>query len=143
MRKTETTSSMRSTRRSTAANRFFSYYQYSGRKQQKLKNSGAEYVCSPWMLVWNGDYYYLLSHTDRHGVTPFRVDRIALPPHILEEDAETFPVDGKTFQASVPVTANKLFFGWVFGFDEKVGITAPAKVKREYEKMLQRAVENN
>ena len=28
-------------------------------------------------------------------------------------------------------------------FDGKVRITAPAKVKREYEKMLQRAVENN
>ena len=151
----------------------FSYFQYNGRKQQKLKNSGAEYVCSPWMLV----------------VTPFRVDRIALPPHILEEnavpqpedfditrvntmfgmfigepqrvtlvcdnsvmdhivdrfgeDVETFPVDGKTFQASVLVTASKPFFGWVFGFDGKVRITAPAKVKREYEKMLQRAVSQN
>ena len=51
----------------------FSYFQYNGRKQQKLKNSGAEYVCSPWMLVWNGDYYYLLGHTGKHGVTPFRV----------------------------------------------------------------------
>jgi predicted DNA-binding transcriptional regulator YafY len=161
-------------------------FQYNGRKQQKLKNSGAEYVCSPWMLVWNGDCYYLLGHTDKHGVTPFRVDRIALPPHILEEDAvpqpedfditrvntmfgmfigepqrvtlvcdnsvmdhivdrfgedvETVPVDGKTFQASVLVTASKPFFGWVFGFDGKVRITAPAKVKREYEKMLQRAI---
>lgn len=167
----------------------FSYFQYNGRKQQKLKNSGAEYVCSPWMLVWNGDCYYLLGHTDKHDVTPFRVDRIALPPHILEEnavpqpedfditrvntmfgmfigepqrvtlvcdnsvmdhivdrfgeDVETFPVDGKTFQASVMVTASKPFFGWVFGFDGKVRITAPAKVKREYEKMLQRAVESN
>ena len=60
-----------------------SYFQYTGRKQQKLKNSGAEYVCSPWMLVWNGDCYYLLGHTDKHGVTPFRVDRIVLPPHVL------------------------------------------------------------
>ena len=167
----------------------FSYFQYNGRKQQKLKNSGAEYVCSPWMLVWTGDYYYLLGHTDKHGVTPFRVDRIALPPHILEEDAvpqpedfditrintmfgmfigepqrvtlvcdnsvmdhivdrfgdelEIFPLDGRRFQISVMVTASKPFYGWVFGFDGKVRITAPAKVKREYEKMLQRAVENN
>ena len=167
----------------------FAYFQYNGRKQQKLKNSGAEYVCSPWMLVWNGDCYYLLGHTDKHGVTPFRVDRIALPPHILEEaavpqpedfditrvntmfgmfigepqrvtlvcdnsvmdhivdrfgeDVETFPVDGKTFQASVLVTASKPFFGWVFGFDGKVRITAPAKLKSEYDKMLQRAVESN
>ena len=66
--------------------------------------------------------------------------------HIVDrfgEDVETVPVDGKTFQASVLVTASKPFFGWVFGFDGKVRITAPAKVKREYEKMLQRAVENN
>ena len=141
------------------------------------------------MLVWNGDYYYLLGHTEKHGVTPFRVDRIAAAPRILEEDAvpqpedfditrvntmfgmfigepqrvtllcdnsvmdhivdrfgddvETIPVDGRTFRVTVPVTASKPFFGWVFGFDGKVRITAPAKVKREYEKMLQRAVENN
>ena len=65
--------------------------------------------------------------------------------HIVDrfgEDVETFPVDGKTFQASVLATASKPFFGWVFGFDGKVRITAPAKVKREYEKMLQRAVES-
>ena len=55
--------------------------------------------------------------------------------HIIDrfgEDIETFPVDGKTFQASVLVTASKPFFG----FDGKVRITAPAKVKREYKKML-------
>ena len=167
----------------------FSYFQYNGRKQQKLKNSGAEYVCSPWMLVWNGDCYYLLGHTDKHGVTPFRVDRIALPPHILEEDAvqqpedfditrvntmfgmfigepqrvtlvcdnsvmdhivdrfgedvEIFPVDSKTFQASVMVTASEPFFGWVFGFDGKVKIIAPPKVKREYTKMLKKAMEQD
>ena len=167
----------------------FPYFQYTGRKQQKLKNGGAEYMCSPWTLVWNGDYYYLLGHTEKHGVTPFRVDRIAAAPRILEEDAvtqpvdfditrvntmfgmfigepqrvtllcdnsvmdhivdrfgedtETIPVDGRSFRATVPVTASKPFFGWIFGFDGKVRITAPAKVKREYEKMLQRAAENN
>ena len=66
--------------------------------------------------------------------------------HIVDrfgEDVETVPVDGKTFQASVLVTASKPFFGWVFGFDGKVRITAPAKVKREYEKMLKKAMEQN
>ena len=61
------------------------------------------------MLVWNGDRYYLLGHTDRHGVTPFRGDRIAAPQRVtllcdnsvmdpivdrFGEDVETFPGDG-------------------------------------------------
>ena len=63
----------------------------------------------------------------------------------LEPDfnVETVPVDGKTFQASVLVTASKPFFGWVFGFDGKVRITAPAKVKKEYTKMLKKALEQD
>lgn len=167
----------------------FPYFQYNARKQQKLRNGGAEYSCSPWMLVWSGDCYYLLGHTDTHGVTPFRVDRIARPPRILDEDAtpmpedyditrhinttfgmfvgepqrvelvcenstmdyiierfgedvETTPLDGKTFLARADVTVSKPFFGWVFGFEGKVKIEGPAKVKREYEKMLQKAAEN-
>ena len=66
--------------------------------------------------------------------------------HIVDrfgDDVGTEPVDGRTFRVTVPVTASKPFFGWVFGFDGKVRITAPAKVKREYEKMLKRAAENN
>ena len=31
----------------------FSCFRFNGRKQQKLKNSGAEYACSPWTPVWN------------------------------------------------------------------------------------------
>ena len=58
------------------------------------------------------------------------------------EDVETTPLDGKTFLARADVTVSKPFFGWVFGFEGKVKIEGPAKVKREYEKMLQKAAEN-
>ena len=165
----------------------FPYFQYNGKKQKRLRNGGNEYVCSPWMLVWNGDYYYLLSHTDKHGITPFRVDRIATPPRILDEAAvpqpedfdisrintmfgmfigepqrvtlvcensvmdyivdrfgdevEAQPLDSKCFLADVNVAVSKPFYGWVFGFEGKVKIKGPAKVKREYEKMLRRAIE--
>ncbi|MDO4988983.1 MAG: WYL domain-containing protein [Eubacteriales bacterium] len=141
------------------------------------------------MLVWNGDYYYMLSLTNEHGVTPFRVDRIAGTPQILDEDAvpqpedfdisrintmfgmfigepqrvtlvcensvmdyivdrfgdevETRPLDSKSFLADVNVAVSKPFFGWAFGFDGKVKIKSPAKVKREYKKMLKHAVENS
>ena len=71
----------------------FPYSQYDGRSRQHLRNDGKEYVCSPWMLVWNGDYYYILTHTDEHGITPFRVDRIAVTPRILDEDAVPLPED--------------------------------------------------
>ena len=66
--------------------------------------------------------------------------------HIVDrfgEDVEIFPVDSKTFQASVMVTASEPFFGWVFGFDGKVKIIAPPKVKREYTKMLKKAMEQD
>ena len=55
----------------------FPHFQYNGRRHQKLKSGWAGYVCSHWMPVWNSGYYYLLSHTEKHGVTSFRGDCIA------------------------------------------------------------------
>ena len=168
----------------------FQYIDYNSRKQAVLRNKGRFYTVSPYSLIWNGDYYYLVGYYhEKEDIRTFRVDRIKEQPQILEIEADTepedfditrvntmfgmfigepqrvtlvcdnsvmdhivdrfgdeleiFPLDGRRFQISVMVTASKPFYGWVFGFDGKVRITAPAKVKREYEKMLQRAVENN
>ena len=70
----------------------FRYFRYNVQKRQILRNNGAEYVFSPWMLVWNGDYYYMLGYSHKHGsISSFRVDRIAGQPRTLETAAEPMP----------------------------------------------------
>ena len=70
----------------------FRYFRYNARKERELRQDGQEYVFSPWMLVWNGDRYYMLGWSDKHqAVSSFRVDRIAEQPRMLEEDATAIP----------------------------------------------------
>ena len=64
----------------------FQYYEYSADKKKKLKNDGMDYIFSPYTLVWNGDYYYMVGFSDKHQkIASFRVDRIAATPDILSE----------------------------------------------------------
>lgn len=72
----------------------FQYFSYNVRKEQKTKNNGFTYVFSPYKLIWNGDYYYAVGYSEKHGgVGSFRVDRIARQPKILDEDAVQPPAD--------------------------------------------------
>lgn len=70
----------------------FHYFRYNEQKERVLRHEGESYVFSPYTLVWNGDYYYLVGISARHeGVSTFRVDRIAECPVILEEEAAAMP----------------------------------------------------
>lgn len=72
----------------------FQYYDYTGLKKKVLKNKGEIYKLSPYHLVWNGDYYYVLGYSEkREKVISFRVDRIANVPNILEKDNIPMPKD--------------------------------------------------
>lgn len=72
----------------------FQYYDYTGLKKKVLKNKGEIYKLSPYHLVWNGDYYYVLGYSDkREKVISFRVDRIANVPNILDKDNLPKPKD--------------------------------------------------
>lgn len=72
----------------------FQYFCYNVRKEQKPKNNGYIYIFSPYKLIWNGDYYYVVGYSEKHsGIGSFRIDRIARQPKILEEDAVTPPAD--------------------------------------------------
>lgn len=72
----------------------FQYFTYNVKKQKKLKHNGLEYTFSPYKLVWNGDYYYVVGYSDKHnGIGSFRVDRIVNRPHVLEEQAKPAPAD--------------------------------------------------
>lgn len=72
----------------------FQYFTFNVRKEQKLKYDGFTYVLSPYKLIWNGDYYYVVGYSEKHeGIGIFRVDRIARCPKILEADAVLPPID--------------------------------------------------
>ena len=70
----------------------FQYFQYDVKKEQRLKHDGTPYKFSPYALVWNGDYYYMVGYSEKHdGIGNFRIDRIAKIPRILDEDAIPMP----------------------------------------------------
>ncbi len=55
----------------------FQYFDYSPQKKKVARHDGAFYVVSPYSLIWNGDNYYLVGHSEeKNQVQKFRVDRI-------------------------------------------------------------------
>lgn len=72
----------------------FQYYDYTGLKKKVLKNKGEIYKLSPYHLLWNGDYYYVIGYSEKRGkIVTFRVDRIAAQPNILSAKAVEKPKD--------------------------------------------------
>lgn len=72
----------------------FYYFDYDNRKQHVLKNNGKPYTVSPYDLIYDGDYYYMIGFCDERGeVRTFRVDRIEKQPEMLQCDAVKRPKD--------------------------------------------------
>lgn len=72
----------------------FFYTDFDGRKKQILRNEGNPYIVSPYTLIWNGDYYYLVGWNHKQEDTrTYRVDRILKTPDILRDDAKSVPED--------------------------------------------------
>lgn len=167
----------------------FHYFKYNENKEKELKNGGNPYLFSPYKLIWNGDYYYMIGYSDKHnGIGLFRVDRILKAPDMLGVDAVPAPpdfdinhylntmfrmYDGKrskvkllcdnsvidsiidkfgeaveirketktTSVVTVELVISHVFFSWIFGFEGKVSIKSPKKVKEQYADMLRQALE--
>ena len=70
----------------------FQYFQYNVKKERKPRFDGYWYKLSPYRLVWNGDYYYVVGYYEKyHEVVSYRVDRMVGRPEILEDDAIPLP----------------------------------------------------
>ncbi len=70
----------------------FYYFEYDGQKHRQLKNDGEPYILSPYTLTWNGDFYYVVGWSDKHGkIATFRVDRIDRIPELLPDKAVPRP----------------------------------------------------
>ncbi len=69
----------------------FRYFDW-GVDLQKHYRQGI-YTASPYALLWDDENYYLIAHSERHGLTHYRVDKmedISLTniPRIITEDAK-------------------------------------------------------
>ena len=72
----------------------FQYYTYNRNKEQIAKHNGEVYTFSPYKMIWNGDYYYVVGYSKKHGsIGSFRVDRIVTTPQILPEEQHEPPKD--------------------------------------------------
>lgn len=70
----------------------FYYTDFNVHKERVLKNGGLPYILSPYALVWDGDFYYVLGlNHARNQVNTFRVDRISRQPDILDDAAAPSP----------------------------------------------------
>ena len=64
----------------------FQYADYNNRKYKELRHDGEYYVVSPYALVWDGDYYYMIGYCDnREHMRHIRLDRIYRIPNVLED----------------------------------------------------------
>lgn len=72
----------------------FKYFSYNVKKEKKEQNCGFAYKFSPYRLVWNGDYYYVVGYSDKYEIIDsYRIDRISTVPDILNENAVPVPKD--------------------------------------------------
>ena len=60
-----------------AANRQlqFRYFEWGVDKQKHFRDR--RYVASPYALCWENENYYLIAYSERHGITHYRVDKMA------------------------------------------------------------------
>ena len=55
----------------------FQYWSWTPSKEQKARHGGKKYVVSPWMLLWDDEYYYLIAYDgEREEIRHYRVDRM-------------------------------------------------------------------
>ena len=72
----------------------FQKVDYDIRKRRIIHNNGEVYVFSPYSLVWDGDNYYVVGYSDKHGsIGSHRVDRIYRRPEVLEDNSVQPPRD--------------------------------------------------
>ena len=79
----------------------FRYFDW-GVDRKKHERPG-DYVASPYALVWEDENYYLIAHSERHGLTHYRVDKMTKltlldTPRVITDEARSLDLSsyGKT-----------------------------------------------
>lgn len=82
----------------------FQYTEYNQNKERVLRHDGEFYVISPYAMMWDGDYYYLIGYNEKKNkIQNFRLDRVYQQPLILDEFVIQAPdtFDLSTYSRSV------------------------------------------
>lgn len=71
----------------------FRYFDWGVDLKKKFREK--PYTASPYALLWDDENYYLIAHSERHGLTHYRVDKmedieLSQQPRILGEDYKKF-----------------------------------------------------
>lgn len=105
----------------------FQYTEFGPDLKEALRGGGEIYELSPYALLWNEDYYYVVGWSDKHSnVSVFRVDRL-YHPEILDEKAVKRPDDFNLDDYSKPI------FDMFEGYDR---VPVKLKVKNELAKYI-------
>ena len=79
----------------------FQYMEWTEKKQVRLRHEGIAYEVSPWGLMWNDEYYYLLAYDPGiNGIKHYRVDRmlnVQLLPELRREGNKIYEEYQKGF----------------------------------------------
>lgn len=71
----------------------FKKIEYNVKKERVLHHGGEVYTFSPYSLVWDGEFYYVVGWSDKYeSIGSHRVDRIQQQPEILDEATVPTPV---------------------------------------------------
>ena len=55
----------------------FKYFQWNVKKEMELRRNGAWYQISPWALMWDNEYYYLVAYDSQDSrIKHYRVDKM-------------------------------------------------------------------
>ena len=55
----------------------FHYYRWNTKKKMELRKNGAYYRVSPWSLMWDNEYYYLVAYDpEERMIKHYRVDKM-------------------------------------------------------------------
>jgi predicted DNA-binding transcriptional regulator YafY len=105
-----------------AANRMIGckYFEWNSYKQRLLRRGGDEYRISPWALIWEDEYYYLVAYdSDAGKIKHFRVDKM-LQVHVLDA-----PREGETLFSEIDMALySQRVFGMYGGEQMYVRISA-------------------
>ena len=90
----------------------FKYFQWNEKKEQVLRHEGAWYEVSPWALLWDDEYYYLVAYdSEAEKIKHYRVDKMQRIGTLSE------PREGESkFSKITPASYSKSVFG-MFGGD--------------------------
>lgn len=103
-------------------------------KGKKATNDISTFEEKQYGDIWTNDEYLQFMY-ERIVIMKTMVDRFG-------EDVTTLAYDMTSFRVQTEVSASPTFFGWVFGFNGKVQILAPERVKEQYRQMIAKADEN-